>query len=566
MGFQFGQTDDSASRARVTVNGKPIPAVPATEVRNLWTAPFGEKVPVLALTTKELPTPDTLAADQRADPLLNTIITALDSDVTPTDEDALSFWKNYRAHLEMHEGRLMYVNTDKREDPQILMRPVVPASRRQLVLEEFHNSASSAHLGYKKTYSRIRQKFWWPKMWQDVEHHCKNCEICSRARPNNNRASGTLNASHVGAPNMRIATDFIGPLPETTSKNRYILTFVDCFTGWPEAIATPDCTAETFTKHFIDLYMCRHNPPREVLSDNGPAFAAAFTKQLIETAGIKQLFTPTYHPESNPAERLNQTIGTALRALVDQHKTDWDYFLPFALRGIRVSPNERTGFSPYYLHYGHEPTSPLEISWNLHQEELSPHAYADKLAHQVPTAQLEALLNHEKARQKEDRKLKSKSNKITFSPGDWVMVEKKSFPSGVSPKLTSRYEGPYKIVAASNASEFIIRYPSEDIVVHVRRLKRYLGDTPQDPTPHIPLNPDELEVEPTPDIDADNIIGRRISVYWKRYKQYYRGAVTARDNQQHIIKYDEDGDSYSAKLFGSNRVKWKLLTSGRREF
>ena len=522
--------------------------------------------PILAFTQKSQSMTDTLAADQRADPLLNSIIESIDSDTVPTDDEALKFWKNYRTHLEIHDGRLVYVNTDKREDSQIKIRPVIPPSRRQLVMTEFHNSATSAHLGFKKTYARIRQKFWWPKMWQEVELHCKNCDICSRARPTNNRPTGELKASHIGAPNLRIATDFIGPLPETTSKNRYILTFIDCFTGWPEAIATPDCTAETFTKHFIDLYICRHNPPREILSDNGPAFAAAFTKELIEKAGTKQLFTPTYHPESNPAERLNQTIGTALRALVEQHKTDWDYFIPFALRGIRVSPNERTGFSPYYLHYGHEPSSPLEISWNLQSEQLSPEAFANKLAREVPLTQLEALLNHEKARQKEDRALKSKSNKITFSPGDWVMVEKKSFPPGVTPKLTSRYEGPYKIIAATNASEFIIRYPSEDVIIHVRRLKRYLGDPPHDPTPHVPFNPDEEEVDPTQDIDADNIIGKRISVYWKRYKQFYRGTVTARDKQKHVIKYDEDGDSYTAKLFGSNRVKWKLLTSGRREF
>src|SRR5690606_25948710 len=154
----------------------------------------------------------------------------------PTDDDVLKLWKIHRDHLEIHDGRLVYVNTDKRETSQIRIRPVVPASRRQLVMEEIHNSASSAHLGFKKTYARIREKFWWTKMWQDVEHHCKNCTTCSRARTTNNRSTGTLIASHIGAPNQRIATDFIGPLPETTSKNRYILTFVDCFTGWPEAV------------------------------------------------------------------------------------------------------------------------------------------------------------------------------------------------------------------------------------------------------------------------------------------------------------------------------------------
>ena len=134
-----------------------------------------------------------------------------------------------------------------------------------------------------------------------------------------------------------------------TSKNRYILTFVDCFTRWPEAIAariaqlkpSPNISS-TFTSAGTTLH--------ERFSLIMDRLYSRFTKnkQLIEKAGTKQLFTPTYHPESNPAERLNQTIGTALRALIGQHKTDWT--LPSFRASWHSSGCERTktGYSPIF--------------------------------------------------------------------------------------------------------------------------------------------------------------------------------------------------------------------------
>ena len=102
-----------------------------------------------------------------------------------------------------------------------------------------------------------------------------------------------------------------------------------------------------------------------------------------------------------------------------------------------------------------------------------------------PTARLDALLNHEKAR-KEDRVLKAKSNKMTFSPGDRVMVEKKSLPLGVSPKLATRYtdltrSSPRQMRTNSSSRS------RQDVIVHVRRLKRFLGDPPEEPTAPDPI-------------------------------------------------------------------------------
>jgi len=45
-----------------------------------------------------------------------------------------------------------------------------------------------------------------------------------------------------------VSIDGTGPLPRTARGNRYLLTVVDRFTKWSEAIAVPDATAKTITK------------------------------------------------------------------------------------------------------------------------------------------------------------------------------------------------------------------------------------------------------------------------------------------------------------------------------
>ncbi len=50
-----------------------------------------------------------------------------------------------------------------------------------------------------------------------------------------------------------IGVDLIGPLPETSRGNKYIITVPDFFSKWPEATALPDKTAVGIAEF---LYKC----------------------------------------------------------------------------------------------------------------------------------------------------------------------------------------------------------------------------------------------------------------------------------------------------------------------
>ena len=98
---------------------------------------------------------------------------------------------------------------------------------------------------------------------------CISRAICLRGKgpPRSKRAPMKLTSS--GYPMERIATDILGPFPETDKKNRYILVISDFFTKWVEAFPIPDQRAETVAKCLVDEVIRRFGVPGYIHSDQG---------------------------------------------------------------------------------------------------------------------------------------------------------------------------------------------------------------------------------------------------------------------------------------------------------
>jgi len=77
------------------------------------------------------------------------------------------------------------------------------------------------HEGFKKTYERLRKSFW---MIVDIRRFIANCELNKR---NEIPEPTEKFATQVEAPFMHLGLDIIGPLPETSSENQYIIVIVD---------------------------------------------------------------------------------------------------------------------------------------------------------------------------------------------------------------------------------------------------------------------------------------------------------------------------------------------------
>ena len=232
---------------------------------------------------------------------------------------------------------------------------VVGKRDRLEILKECHDSPLAGHMGVRKTFARVGAKYYWPKMRNDIANYVRKCSICQQVKPVNDKPAGLMTERiGVSSPWEMISVDLVGPLPKSNRGYMYILTVVDYLTKFPLLFPLRSATAKAVCKELEDNVFLLFGVPKFVICDNGPQFKSRELKSLCDEYSSKIRFTPHYHPQANPAERINQIIKTTLRAYVSENHRVWDSQLAKVACAIRTSQHEVLGVSPYYANFGKE--------------------------------------------------------------------------------------------------------------------------------------------------------------------------------------------------------------------
>ena len=146
---------------------------------------------------------------------------------------------------------------------------VVPHTLREEVLREIHAGALEGHLGEEKSLYKLKERFYWPGMQQDIHNWCKTCKVCATRKSAAKEDHAPLQTIKTGYPMQIVAVDTLGPLPESEAGNSYILVAGDYFTKWMEAYAIPNQETTAIAKKLVDEMFCRFSPPEQLHSDQG---------------------------------------------------------------------------------------------------------------------------------------------------------------------------------------------------------------------------------------------------------------------------------------------------------
>lgn len=413
---------------------------------------------------------------QNTDPIIKYIIDAKlhgtckpqGTELTASDEKVRQLVNRWDS-LEVHKGQLFHRWYGTSAS---CLQWVVPTSHVKTVLQHCHDNPAGGHFGFFKTHSRIRQKYFWPGMSQDVRSWCRACEVCRKFK-GSIKSKAPLQQHVVGAPFDRLGVDMLGPFPTTQRGNKYVLVVVDYFTKWPEAIAVPNQEAETVAKALVEHVFSRNGVPVEIHTDQGRNFESQLFKEVTSLLGITKTRTTPLHPQSGGlVERMNRTMTKFLAIFVNDHQDDWDEKLPLFLLAYRSSPHATTGFSPAQLVFGRN----LRLPDSLFRTD-SPD---EKTTATAPyTLELRASLEeiHDLARNRV--RLKMKQQKETydrrakaprFTVGDWVWVHDPNRKKGRCTKLMPQWTGPWVIVQKVNDVLFRVKLGGKKKLLHADRM------------------------------------------------------------------------------------------------
>lgn len=359
---------------------------------------------------------------------------------------------------------------------------IVPRKRVKEILEEVHDSPSGGHFGVNKTLEKVRKRFYWATCKQDVEDWCRSCEICISKKGPIGKGKSPMQIYNVGNPFQRVQMDILGPLPTTSSGNRYLIVIVDCFTKWVEAFPLKNIRARTVAGIFVNQFISRYGVPAEIHTDQGRNFESELFSELMQLLGVRKTRTTALHPQSDgQVERQHQTIINYLAKYISQDQRDWDQWIPMFLLAYRSSKHETTGMTPAELCFARDLRLPVDLIQEsppkcLKEESLPIGNFVTTLREKLKEihSRVRERMNIRSSRVKNwyDRQ----TRKLLFQEGQKVWFYNPRRVKGKAPKLQSSWEGPFFIVKKLNDVVYCIQKTSKHRkkVVHADRLAPFI--------------------------------------------------------------------------------------------
>lgn len=267
----------------------------------------------------------------------------------PDDSFALTDLRPYfnvRDQLSLHNGILFQGE-----------KIVVPEQLRDRIVQLGHET----HQGISRTTTIIRDKYWWPRMSQEIKERIQHCTVCNSTDKTAKRAPAPLQpVEFPKQPWEKLGLDIVGPVEHAPPSQRFFLVLIDYHSKWPEVQPVASVTSTTVI-NFLKTVFAREGLPCEIVSDNGVQFVSHEFQEFLHQHGIKHSKTSLYHPQANgQVERFNRVLKSCLQLAAVQGRP-----LPDAVRdyleAYRRTPHSATGQAPSLLLHGRTHRSKIDI-------------------------------------------------------------------------------------------------------------------------------------------------------------------------------------------------------------
>lgn len=301
---------------------------------------------------------------QESDPLLKQVLVFLRQSTQPSATERKRLSRSVLALLRqrnrlVEQGGVLFRRAYRSDGGEEFFQLLLPASLKEETLCSLHQQ--HGHQGVERTAELVRQRCYWPGMFNDIRSWVQQCERCQLAKDGGQVPHSYMGHLLASRPNEILAIDFTLLEPSRNGfENALVMT--DVFSKFTMAIPTRDQTASTVARVLVSEWFYKFGVPSRLHSDQGRSFESALMYQLCSLYGVEKSRTTPYHPAGNgQCERFNRTLHNLLRTLPVSQKRDWTSCLPQVLFCYNTTPHQGTGESPYYLMFGQEPKLPIDF-------------------------------------------------------------------------------------------------------------------------------------------------------------------------------------------------------------
>jgi len=392
------------------------------------------------------------------------------------------------------------------QDPQL----------RHDIVHAHHDTPVAGHPGRWKTLELVSRHYWWPGISRYISEYVKGCDKCNRAKIYPTAPAGRLEPNSI--PERRwqvVTTDLISGLPESHGFDT-IWVAVDRLTKRIRiAPTTMEVDSVGIARLFRDHVWRNHGLPDQIISDRGPQFVSAFTRELNRMLGIQTSLSTAFHPQTDgQTERVNQEIEQYLRIFINQRQDDWAEWLPLAEFAYNNRIHASTRRTPFELDCGQHPRMGAEPRLTSKVEA------ADEFIDRIQKATEEAKAALRQAAEDMARFHDvHRGKQVVFKVGDKVWLDSRNIKTTrPAKKLDDKWFGPFPIAEVISDNAYKLKLTPAFSKVHpvfnITMLRRFNADEIRErPKPTHPLPTIDEEGEEV--YEVERILDkRRVGERW----------------------------------------------------
>ena len=281
-----------------------------------------------------------LMDNSKSDQLLQEIRVFLEDSILPKFDNEQS---RRRFIQKSHQFFIKNGHLYKRRKNKLPLTVILTATERMKILQQAHESL--AHRGIYGVFQTIKRRFYWPRLYQDVEQHIKSCHECQIRSVRKVEIPITISAPATIF--SKLYVDVM--LMPRAKRYRYIVAARDDLTLAAEGRALQKLSAANLAKFFWEEIICRYGAIGRVVTDNGPEVRGAF-EELMRRYGIPQIKISAYNSKANGVvERGHFIIREGIVKSCDGDINQWPLKVHHAFFADKCIVRKSTGFSPFYL-------------------------------------------------------------------------------------------------------------------------------------------------------------------------------------------------------------------------
>src|SRR5271154_1589277 len=252
------------------------------------------------------------------------------------------------------DGQLWRKQTSSRH--QIVILP----ARRLGLIKQAHDDLG--HKMYFMVRNRMRDRFWWPSIDNDIKWYLRTCHICQTRQ-----LQKVIIPPTVPEPARLFRCVHIDTMHMPKASGYSLIVHARCsLSGYPEARPLRRQTARTLGAFIFEEILCRWGAVEEIITDNGAPYVKALD-YLGEKYGIHNIRISPYNSRANGViERAHRDFREALIKSVDGNESRWPPAIPTTLWAERVTIKRYTKMSPYFIAHRIEPLFPFDLAEATH--------------------------------------------------------------------------------------------------------------------------------------------------------------------------------------------------------